>query len=106
MTPILKFTSEELGRQVATLGAVQIGEVMRMVGKSRPQACYAVWLPDVPKRFVPADSMFVARSAVVRVIEDWLNRIGVFGPGDHVEVQIEGEDDALPVARRQAGGRG
>ena len=93
MTPILTFTREEgLGREVATLGAVRVGQIMQQLG-ARRQACYAVWLPDVPRQFVPADSVFVARSAIARVVEDWLNRTGVFGPGDGVEVRLSGEDD-------------
>jgi hypothetical protein len=87
MTPILTFTREELGREVATLGAVHVGEVMRFAGH-RGQASYAVWLPGVPKRFVPADSTVIARSAVVRQVEEWLTQIGVFYPGQGVEVRV------------------
>jgi hypothetical protein len=98
MTPILKFTREELGREVATLGAVRVGEVMRQVG--RPQAGYAVWLPDVPTAFRPAESMFAARSAIARLVDDWLTRIGVFYPGQGVEVRMPDEDGELAEARR------
>jgi hypothetical protein len=93
MTPVLQFTREEMGCEVATLGAVRVGEVMRFAGRGKQQAAYAVWLPDVPTRFVPAESMFIARSAIVRVVEDWLMRIGVFYPGQGVEMRVPEDDE-------------
>lgn len=98
MTPILTFTREALGREVATLGAVQVGEVSRHLGR-RSQATYAVWLPGIPHAFRPADSVFNARSAVVRAIDDWLTRIGVFYPGQGVEVCVPDADAELKEAR-------
>ena len=101
MTPILKFERRELGREVAMLGAIQIGEVMSQLG--RPHATYAVWLPDVPKSFRPADSMFGARSALVRAVDNWLLRIGVFYPGQGVDVQVpEAATAELKEARANA----
>lgn len=91
MTPVLKFTRVPLGCEVAMLGAVQVGTIMQLTGR-RPQASYTVSLPDVPPAFRPADSVFGARSALVRAVEDWLNRTGVFGPGDGVEVRTPDDD--------------
>jgi hypothetical protein len=98
VTPILTFAKSDIGREVAMLGAVQVGEVMRQVG--RPHATYAVWLPDVPRSFRPAESMFIARSALVRMVEDWLLRIGVFYPGQGVEVRLV---EAEPNKKANAG---
>ena len=89
MTPILKFTPVGLGREVVTLGAVRVGEVMRLFGRRTGEAAsYTVCLPDVPTAFRPADSMFKARSAVVRAVDDWLARVGIFCPGDGVDVRV------------------
>lgn len=93
MTPVLTFKPEELGREVATLGAVRVGEVMRFAG-GKAQATYSVWLPDMPQQFRPAESTFIARSAIVRLVEDWLLRIGVFYPGQSVEVRLPEQADA------------
>jgi hypothetical protein len=97
MTPILTFTAEELGREVATLGAVPVGQVMRFIGP-RAQASYAVHLPDVPRSFHPAGSMAQARTAIEKVVNEWLLRIGVFYPGQGVEVRVEHEDDDAEAA--------
>lgn len=81
MTPILSFVRENsargnLGYEVALLGDVPVGQ------------------------------MALGRKGIERLVNDWLSRIGVFGPGDRVVVRIGTDDDALPTARRQAGGRG
>jgi hypothetical protein len=98
VTPILTFTRQELGREVAMLGVVQVGEVMRQLGRPA-QASYAVWLPDVPKSFRPAPSVSAARSAVQAAIDDWLLRIGVFYPGQGVDVQVPEAAEELKEAR-------
>lgn len=92
MTPVLKFVRGATGREVVQLGAVTIGEVAPHRGE-RVQATYAVWLPELRHSFVPAESMSRARAAVERVVEEFLLRIGVFYPGQEVEVRIEGDGD-------------
>jgi hypothetical protein len=90
MIPILKFTRGETGREVVQLGAVTIGEVAPHRGV-HARATYALWLPDVRHSFVPAESMARARAAVEHVVEEFLLRIGVFYPGQCLEIRIEGE---------------
>jgi hypothetical protein len=92
MIPILKFTRGEMGREVVQLGAVTIGEVAPHRGLSC-KATYALWLPDVRHSFRPAESMSRARAAVEHAVEEFLLRIGVFYPGQCLEIRIEGNGD-------------
>jgi hypothetical protein len=102
MTPILHFERSERGsaREVVRLGAVTIGEVAP-VHLRNAVAAYALWLPDMRRAFTPAESWFAARSAVQRAVDEWLLRIGVFCPGDGVELRVP-EDDAEMRERRRA----
>jgi hypothetical protein len=91
MIPILKFVRGATGREVVQLGAVTIGEVAPHRGLGC-KATYALWLPDVRHSFVPAGSMSRARAAVERAVEEFLLRIGVFYPGQGVEVRLMTDD--------------
>jgi hypothetical protein len=92
MTPILTFTRGELHREVATLGAVRVGEVSPFNGGHRARAIWSVWLPDMERKCRPAESLFAARSAVQRAVDEWLMRSGVFYPGQGVEMRTPDDD--------------
>ncbi len=92
MTPVLKFERGVDGREVVHLGAVRVGEVAPFPG-DRIRATWRLWLPDFG-RHVGADSLFIARSRVIGAVEEWLLRIGVFYPGQSVDVVLPAEQDA------------
>jgi hypothetical protein len=93
MTPILTFTRDEFDREVARLGARRIGEARNFNGGRRARAIWSIWLPDKERKNRPEDSMFSARSAIVRAVNEWLLETGIFYPGQSVEIKIDGEDD-------------
>jgi len=107
MTPILHFERKIPGNATETvrMGAVVIGTIQPVHYRDH-QAAYALWLPDMLRGFRPAGSFFQARSALIRAVEEWLLRIGVFYPGQSVEIRVPHEDvddaDVREPARARA----
>lgn len=96
MSPILYFLPRNAESEVVKLGDVVVGEVGRYSNIGVP-AHWVIWLSDEHRGFRPAKSMHEGRVALVRAVERWLVRIGVFYPGQSIDVDAPADSDLEAV---------
>lgn len=85
MIPRLTFRAGVFDRETVGLGAEEIGEILPQAGD---YVAYRVALHGVRGAFLRAESTARARGAIERLVNEWLNRLGLFHPGLSVEVMI------------------
>ena len=68
---MIRFEPSAMGREVAKLGLVTIGEVAPNYGP-RQRAWVRLFLPDVPKQVLPASSIEAAKQILERKVREWL----------------------------------
>jgi len=95
MSPILYFLPRTAESEIVKLGDVMIGEVGNF--SRAPAAHFTVYLPDEQRGFRPAKSMHEARVAVVRAVEQWLVRVGVFYPGQSIDIEAPTDSELEAV---------
>lgn len=77
MTSPVTFERRGAGREVAMLGAVEVGQVVEHSVSRRIGAYWRSTLPDHAARMVPARDFDEARQALGEHVWEWLARAGL-----------------------------